>query len=139
MSEVRVLDVHARARNFSLTRQVQEALLEKRLIMAQLEGASSGDDDGAADYEDDDAKANGQYNAQLAKAREETRQRAEQRREAISRAVEREIKQKADHDARRALREQAGHIKPAGRANSGGSPASKGSHRAGGRAGGTAS
>ena len=99
--------------------------------MAQLESESSGDDEGAAaDFDDDDAKAKGAYQAELQQAREEARYRAEQRREAISRAAEREVKQKAEHDARRALREQAGHIR--------GGTQTKGGRSRGGRGGATA-
>ena len=109
--------------------------MEKRRLVAQLESESSGEDDGglAADFDDDDAKAKGAYQAELRKAREEERYRAEQRREAISRAAEREVKQKAEHDARRALREQAGHIK-------GGTPTkgAGGRSQRGGRGGGAA-
>jgi len=85
----------------------QEALLEKRRLIAQLDaGASSEDSEEEADeVAADEARAT----AEVARAREEQRQRVEQRREAISRAAEREEKKRVEHDLRRAVREQAGH------------------------------
>ena len=87
--------------------RLQEALLEKRRLMAQLDaGASSSDSEEEPDEEAADER---RATADVARAREEQRQRVEQRREAISRAAEREEKKRVEHDLRRAVREQAGH------------------------------
>ncbi len=101
--------------------------------MAQLDAEASSDDD-VGDADDDEEEGGqaggGVYKAEVARAREEMRHRAEQRREAISRAVEREDRKKAEHDIRRAVREQAGHTNaakpPGGRGGSKGGDAGKG-------------
>ena len=114
--------------------------------MAQL-GSESSDDSGLDPDLDDEDKAHGMaYQAEVQRAREEQRMRAEQRREAVRLGVEREGRKKAESEARRAAREQAGHIKPQGQGSShrggatppsktGGRHAQRGSGRAGGGGG----
>jgi len=86
--------------------------LEKRRLMAQLDAGASSSDEDAHDGEDVDEERG---KAEVQRAREEVRQRVEQRREAITKAVEREDRRKAEHELRRAVREQAGHT--SGRGN----------------------
>ena len=96
---------------FLTTLWMQEAAAEKRRLLAMLDAVASSSDGGSGSEEDDrdESAGGGSYTAEVQHAREELRLRSEQRREAISRAVEREERKKIEHDARAAIRKQAGH------------------------------
>lgn len=96
----------------------------KRAVMAQLDAAASSDEDGAeaeADEDEDDlgagqgaSPARPAASAEVERARQEVQRVAAERRAAIKSAIEREDRKKAEHEARRLIREQAGHtLKPA--------------------------
>ena len=84
----------------------------KRAVIAQLDAAaSSEDEDGEADAEDDDLSTGQRptVSAEVEAARLEMQRAAAERRAAIKSAVEREDRKRAEHEARRLIREQAGH------------------------------
>jgi hypothetical protein len=84
-------------------------------VIAQLDTAASSDeDDGDADAEEDDLGGGGTGNrpavsAEVERARQEVQRAAAERRAAIKSAVEREDRKRAEQEARRIVREQAGH------------------------------
>ena len=84
----------------------------KRAVIAQLDAAaSSEDEDDDEDAEDDlgGALSRPAATAELERARQEAQRAAADRRAAIKLAVEREDRKRAEHEARRLIREQAGH------------------------------
>ena len=87
----------------------------KRAVIAQLDAAaSSEDEDDAEDADEDDDLGSGAPSrpaatAELERARQEAQRAAADRRAAIKLAVEREDRKRAEHEARRLIREQAGH------------------------------
>lgn len=103
----------------------QEAVLDKRQFLAQLDAvdASSEEEPEEEDEEDDvgGGAARGATSQEVQRAREAMQRAALERREAINRATEREERKRAEHEARRAVREQAGHTnsKPGGRGRAG--------------------
>ena len=79
-------------------------------MLAQLDaGASSEEEDDGADVEDDLGPARPAVSPELERARLEAQRAAAERRAAIKLAVEREDRKRAEHEARRLVREQAGH------------------------------
>lgn len=91
--------------------QSEEALAEKRRLLAQLEADASSDSAPEGEDEDDEESGGpgGAYKAEVQRARDEAAKRAEERRLAVSRAVEREDRKRVEQETRRAVREQAGH------------------------------
>ena len=86
----------------------------KRAVIAQLDAAASSEDEDDVEDEDDDDLGGGAPSrpaatAELERARQEAQRAAADRRAAIKLAVEREDRKKAEHEARRLIREQAGH------------------------------
>ena len=93
--------------------RLQEAE-NKRAVIAQLDAAASSEDEDDVEDEDDDDLGGGAPSrpaatAELERARQEAQRAAADRRAAIKLAVEREDRKKAEHEARRLIREQAGH------------------------------
>ena len=84
----------------------------KRAVIAQLDAAASSEDEDDG-LDDDDDLGGGQARpaviAELERARLEAQRAAADRRAAIKLAVEREDRKRAEHEARRLIREQAGH------------------------------
>lgn len=94
---------------------VQEAE-NKRAVIAQLDATASSDEEGAdaAEAEEDDLGGGGGGNgaavsAEVERARQEVQRAVAERRAAIKSAVEREDRKRAEAEARRIIREQAGH------------------------------
>jgi hypothetical protein len=88
---------------------LQEAVLDKAQFMAQLDADASSEEEeqDAGDAEDEEGGGGGA--AAVARAREELARAALERKTAITRAMEREDRKRAEQEARRAVREQAGH------------------------------
>ena len=84
----------------------------KRAVIAQLDAAASSEDEDDEEDADDDlggAPSRPTVTAELERARQEAQRAAADRRAAIKLAVEREDRKRAEHEARRLIREQAGH------------------------------
>ncbi len=87
----------------------QEAVLDKAQFLAQLDADASSEEEEEQDTGDAEDQEGGGGAAAVARAREELARAALDRKTAITRAMEREDRKRAEQEARRAVREQAGH------------------------------